>query len=68
MSIDLRYELGRLLRKFGYGITREYRWPEIYVRRTETYHIEHVHIRTNGYWWIETFQDTFAIKDFLARP
>ncbi len=29
MSIHLRYELGRLLRKCGYRITREYRWPEI---------------------------------------
>jgi FkbM family methyltransferase len=25
-------------------------------------------VRTNGYWWIETSQDTFAIKEFLARP
>ena len=25
-------------------------------------------LRTNGYWWIETSQDTFAIKEFLARP
>src|SRR5437762_11991057 len=30
MSIHLRYELGRLLRKCGYRITREYRWPEIH--------------------------------------
>jgi len=25
-------------------------------------------LRTNGYWWIETSQYTFAIKEFLARP
>ena len=25
-------------------------------------------VRTNGYWWIEPSQDTFAIKEFLARP
>ena len=25
-------------------------------------------LRTNGYWWIETSHDTFAIKEFLARP
>ena len=23
---------------------------------------------TNGYWWIETPQDTFAIKEFWAGP
>jgi hypothetical protein len=22
---------------------------------------------TNGYWWIETSQDTFAMKEFLAQ-
>jgi hypothetical protein len=32
MSIHLRYELGRLLRKCGYGITREYRWPEMHPK------------------------------------
>jgi hypothetical protein len=63
MSIHLRYELGRLLRNRGYRITREYRWQEIHVRRTETYQIE-----TNGYWWIEMFQDAFGIKEFLVRP
>jgi len=30
MSIHLRYELGRLLRKCGHRITRDYRWPEIH--------------------------------------
>jgi hypothetical protein len=25
-------------------------------------------LRANGYWWMETSQDTFAIKEFLARP
>ena len=113
MSIHMRHELGRSLRKCGYGITREYRWPEIHVRRTDAYHIEHVHIlqidtegmdydvlnwffdadvqpsminfenlhlgrrersalrellRANGYWRIETSQDMFVIKEFLARP
>ena len=83
------------------------------VRRTDAYHIEHVHIlqidtegmdydvlnwffdadvqpsminfenlhlgrrersalrellRANGYWRIETSQDMFVIKEFLARP
>jgi hypothetical protein len=61
MSIHMRHELGRSLRKCGYGITREYRWPEIHVRRTETYQIE-----TNGYWWIEMFQDAFGIKRVLG--
>jgi len=28
----------------------------------------HELLRTNGYWWIETSQDTLAIKEFLARP
>jgi len=23
---------------------------------------------TNDYWWIEMSQDTFAMKEFLARP
>src|SRR5438132_5810278 len=30
MSIHLRYELGRLLRKCGHRISRDYRWPEVH--------------------------------------
>jgi len=30
MSINLRYELGRLFRKCGYRLTRDYRWPEVH--------------------------------------
>jgi hypothetical protein len=30
MSIYLRYELGRLLPKRGYGLARGYRWQEIH--------------------------------------
>ena len=62
MSIHLSYDFGRLLRRCGYRITSEHRSPEIHVRRTETYRFE-----TNDYWWIATFQGTFA-KHFLARP
>jgi hypothetical protein len=138
MSINLRYQLGRLFRKCDYRLAREHRWPQVHGNlllpgfsllrsahhgliqlcrsersKTETDHIERVHIlqidtegmdydvlnwffdadvqpaminfenlhlgrrersasrelvRTNGYWWIETSQDTFAIKEFLARP
>jgi hypothetical protein len=101
MSIHLRYDLGRLLRKCGYRITANTDGK----RSTETSYFqgflffglvlnwffdadvqpaminfENLHLgrrersasrellRTNGYWWIETFQDTFAIKEFLARP
>src|ERR1700756_1597855 len=28
MSINLRYQLGRLFRACGYKLTRDYRWPE----------------------------------------
>ena len=138
MSIHLRYELRCLLRKCGYGITREYRWPEsprkpltsgifsssvqapwadpvVQIgafdgqrRITSSIHIlqidaegmdydalnwffvadvqpaminfENLHLgrpersasrellQTNGYWWIETSQNTFVIEEFLARP
>src|SRR5437763_16496710 len=30
MSINLRYYLGRLFRKCGYRLAREYRWPEVH--------------------------------------
>jgi FkbM family methyltransferase len=30
MSINLRYQLGRVFRKCGYRLTRDYRWPEVH--------------------------------------
>jgi FkbM family methyltransferase len=30
MSVNLRYQLGRLFRKCGYRVARDYRWPEIH--------------------------------------
>ena len=30
MSINLRYQLGRLFRKCGYRLARDYRWPEVH--------------------------------------
>src|SRR5436309_14540579 len=30
MSINLRYRLGRLFRKCGYRLARDYRWPEVH--------------------------------------
>lgn len=30
MSINLRYQLGQLVRKCGYRVAREYRWPEVH--------------------------------------
>jgi len=30
MSINLRYQLGRLFRKSGYRLARDYRWPEVH--------------------------------------
>jgi FkbM family methyltransferase len=30
MSINLRYQLGRLFRRFGYKLARDYRWPEVH--------------------------------------
>ena len=30
MSINLRYELGRLFRKCGYRLARDYHWPEVH--------------------------------------
>ena len=29
MSINLRYQIGRLFRKCGYRLARDYRWPEV---------------------------------------
>lgn len=138
MSNNLRYQLGRLFRKCGYRLTREYRWPQIHgnlllprfsllrsrhhgliqivqigVFDGQRHVIGRVHIlqidtegmdydvlnwffdadvqpaminfenlhldrreqsasrewlRTNDYWWIETSQDTVAMKEFLAQP
>jgi FkbM family methyltransferase len=30
MSINLRYQLGRLFRKCGYRLARDYRWPDVH--------------------------------------
>src|ERR1700758_5322682 len=30
MSINPRYQLGRLFRKCGYRLARDYRWPEVH--------------------------------------
>ena len=30
MSVNLRYQLGRLFRKCGYRLARDYRWPEVH--------------------------------------
>jgi FkbM family methyltransferase len=30
MSINVRYQLGRLFRKCGYRLARDYRWPEVH--------------------------------------
>ena len=51
MSVNLRYQLGRLFRKCGYRLARDYRWPEVQgnllvlgfallqARRTGTIHV-----------------------------
>ena len=51
MSINLRYQLGRLFRTCGYKLARDYRWPEVHgnllilgfvllrARRDETIHV-----------------------------
>src|ERR1700757_4714123 len=51
MSINLRYQLGRLFRTCGYRLARDYRWPEVHgnlltlglallrARRNETIHV-----------------------------
>ena len=51
MSINFRYQLGRLFRKCGYRLARDYRWPEVHgnllalgfallqARRSKTIHV-----------------------------
>ena len=51
MSINLRYQLGRLFRTCGYRLARDYRWPEVHgnllilgfallrARRNQTIHV-----------------------------
>jgi hypothetical protein len=79
MSIHMRHELGRSLRKCGYGITREYRWPEIHgnlllpgfsLLRSRHYgRIQIVQIGTfDGQVADPLADDTFAIKESWARP
>jgi hypothetical protein len=79
MSIHLRYELGRLLRKRGYGIAREYRWPEIHsnlllpgfslLRSRRHGLIKIMQIGAfDGQVADPLADDTFAIKESLARP
>jgi hypothetical protein len=78
MSIHLRYELGRLLRKRGYGMTREYRWPAIHgnlllprfslVRSRHHELIQILEIAAfDGQVADPLADDKFAIKEFLAR-